>query len=94
MEVPSVTLDEVIAAIKDVTYTLLPNGRTTICQITMDNDFSVEGDSACVSKEKYNQVLGEKIAYQRALDKVWEKLGFRLAETLWHEKRRRLREDG
>lgn len=86
MNAPSVTEKDVLAAIKSVTYTRLPNGRTTICQLTLDNDFTVEGKSACVSAENYDQAKGERFAYEDALDKVWSFLGFRLADRLMHEK--------
>lgn len=79
---PRVTLDDVNKAVLAETYTLLPNGRTTVCQLTLDNGFTVEGQSACVSVENYNEELGNKIARENALDKVWLVLGFRLADKL------------
>ena len=90
-EAPTVTIEEVKASIKDVTYTVLPNGRTTVCQITMDNGFTREGSSACVSLDLYDQAKGEKYSYERALDKVWEVLGFRLADRLHQAKMRKAR---
>lgn len=79
---PSVTAEQVEAAIVEETYTVLPNGRTTICQLTLYNGFTVEGSSACVSKERFNAELGNKYSRERALNKVWEHLGFRLADHL------------
>lgn len=81
-EAPSVTIEEVNAAIKSETYTVLPNGRTTVCQLTLDNGFTVEGSSACVSLERFNAELGRKYSRERAVEKVWEHLGFRLADRL------------
>ena len=43
---PRVTPEQVEAAIIGETYTVLPNGRTTVCQLTLDNGFTVEGMSA------------------------------------------------
>lgn len=83
---PSVTIEEVNAAIAGETYTVLPNGRTTVCQLTLDNGFTVEGSSACVSLERYNQELGEKYARARAVEKVLAFLGFRLADRLMQDK--------
>lgn len=86
MKAPSVTIEDVEKAIIAETYTLLPNGRTTVCQLTLfdngDTGFTVEGQSACVSKANYNEELGNKYARQRALDKVWEVLGYDLAKRL------------
>jgi hypothetical protein len=75
-----VNLTEMMAKIKDTTYTLLPNGRTTICQVTLENGFTVEGSSACVVKEEYNQALGEKYSFEKVIDKMWELEGYLLAE--------------
>lgn len=81
-DAPKVSLKDVEAAIVGESYTLLPNGRTTVCQLTLDNGFTVEGQSACVSVENYNEELGNKFARERAVDKVWQLLGFRLADQL------------
>lgn len=78
---PKVTVDDVNRAIVSETYTVLPNGRTTVCQLTLDNGFTVEGSSACVSIENFNAEIGNKFARERAVDKVWQLLGFRLADT-------------
>lgn len=79
---PRVTPEDVAKAILSETYTLLPNGRTTVCQLTLDNGFTVEGQSACVSVENYNEELGNKIARENAVSEVWKLLGFRLADKL------------
>lgn len=81
-----VTIEDVQAAIKSETYTVLPDGRTTICQLTLDNDFTVDGKSACVAKENFNEELGNKYARENAVEKVWQFLGFRLADKLHAEK--------
>ena len=66
--------------IKNTTYTLLPDGRTTVCQATLENGFTVIGTSACVVKEEYNQALGEKYSFEKAVDNIWELEGYLLAE--------------
>lgn len=70
MQAPTVTQQGIFDKVKSVTYTLLPDARTTICQLTMENGFSINGQSACVSADSYNQHLGEKYAYEDALNKV------------------------
>lgn len=77
-----VTYADVLDEIVDVTYTLLPNKRTTICQLTLRNGFTVEGQSACVSIENYDQSIGEKYAYEDAEKNVWPLLGYALATKL------------
>lgn len=78
----SVTIEQVQAAIKGETYTVLPDGRTTICQLTLDNGFTVDGKSACVSIANFNEALGNKYSREDAVSKVWAFLGFRLADEL------------
>lgn len=82
MNAPKVTIEQVNAAIVGETYTVLPDGRTTICQLTLDNGFTVDGHSACVSKENFNEADGNKYSREKAVDKVWGYLGFRLADQL------------
>ncbi len=79
---PRVTPGDIEAAIKGETYTVLPNGRTTVCQLTLDNGFTVEGISAAVSIENFDAEIGNKVARQNAVGKVWELLGFRLRDKL------------
>lgn len=87
MTAPKVSLEHVNAAIKKETYTVLPDGRTTICQLTLDNGFTVEGASVCVSIANFNKELGEKYSKEKAIDKAWAFLGFRLADRLNDEGR-------
>jgi hypothetical protein len=49
----------------------------------MQNGFTIEGDSACVSAANYNRGDGEKYAYEKALDNVWAFEGYLLAERLY-----------
>lgn len=77
-----VTIQDVAAAIVDETYTVLPDGRTTICQLTMRNGFTVDGKSACVDKNEFNAELGNKYARAQAVEKVWMFLGYDLQNKL------------
>jgi hypothetical protein len=79
---PRVTVDEVHACIKAESYTVLPNGRTTVCQLTLDNGFTVEGYSAAVSVENFDVELGRKVSRANAVNHIWPLLGFRLRDKL------------
>jgi hypothetical protein len=79
----TVTLNGIMDKIKGVTYTLLPNGRTTVCQLTLENGFTVEGQSACVDKNNFNAATGEKFAYEDAINNMWKFEGYLLAEELY-----------
>lgn len=76
------TPDHIDGVITGETYTNLPDGRTVICQLTLKNGYTVDGKSACVSKENFNQEIGNKIARQNAREKIWELEGYLLKEKL------------
>ena len=82
---PRVTPKDVEAAIVGETYTVLPNGRTTVCQLTLENGFTVEGLSACVSIENFDAAKGNAAARERALDQVWMLLGYELKQKEYHQ---------
>jgi hypothetical protein len=79
---PRVTELEVDQAIHRQDFTLLPDGRTTICTLTLYNGFTVRGESSCVCIENFDLMKGREIASQNARSEVWKLLGFRLAENL------------
>lgn len=88
---PRVTLEEVQSVIKKTEYTVLQDGRTTIALVTLDNGFTIRGESSCVSKENFNQELGEEYATRDAQSKIWAFLGFRLADRLHQARMRKSR---
>lgn len=79
---PTVTPEQLKEHIKGCTYTVLPNKRTTVCQLTLANNFTVEGYSACVDVSNFNKELGEQISRKQAEDKIWPLLGYALASEL------------
>ena len=78
----SVDRADIIAKIEDVVYTVLPNGRTTVCSITMRNGYTVNGEASCVLKSNFDAALGRKYSYEAAIDKLWPLEGYLLAERL------------
>lgn len=81
-EAPRVTEAEVAAAIVKTDYVVLPDGRTTIAMLTLDNGFTVRGESSCVCIENFDAAKGQHYALEKAKDEVWKLLGFRLADRL------------
>jgi hypothetical protein len=59
-----------------------PTGTLTLCVITLDNGFTVTGESACADPANYRQDIGEKIARDMATAKIWPLLGFALKEAM------------
>lgn len=54
----------------------------TFCVLVLRNGFTVSGESACASPENFDEVIGQKIARAKAVEKIWPLLGFRLREQL------------
>lgn len=79
---PRVTPAEVEAEIVGETYTVLPSGRVTVCELTLRSGFTVRGESAVVFIENFDAEIGRKVARTNAVANVWQLLGFRLRDTL------------
>lgn len=77
---------DIEARIKDIDYLVMKDGRTTICTIEMVNGFTVNGQSACVAKDNFDEAKGRKYSYEDAFDKLWPLEGYLLAERLYKEK--------
>ena len=54
----------------------------TFCVLRLENGFTVTGESACASKENFNEEIGRKIARQNAVAKIWALEGYLLKERL------------
>jgi hypothetical protein len=76
---PRVTEELIESRITDTRFERFSE-TVTVCEIKLDNGYSVRGESACVNPENYNQEIGEKIAYDNAFNKLWPLFGFLLAE--------------
>ena len=94
---PRVTTADIDAAIERVHYFTANDGirgatgiaddraperLLTFCVLVLQNGFTVTGESACVSPENFDAGLGRKIAREKAVEKVWPLLGFRLRDRL------------
>lgn len=80
-----VTPEYINSRIVDTNYFRL-NPTVTVCQIDIDNGFSVRGESACVDPANYRQDIGERIAYDNAYRQLWPLFGFLLAEKIHRKK--------
>lgn len=58
----------------------------TICIISLENGFTVTGESACASPENFNAKIGQKLAYENAREKIWQLEGYLLKEKLYQAK--------
>ncbi|RAL57309.1 hypothetical protein BSK20_03475 [SR1 bacterium human oral taxon HOT-345] len=62
--------------IQKVEYSKLGE-KTAVCLITLKNGFEIVGTSACMKKENYDQEVGNKFAYEKAIDKIRELEGYK-----------------
>ena len=63
----------------------LPLQTLTFCILTLENGFTVTGESACASPENFDAEIGKKIAYDNAREKIWLLEGYLLKEKLNHK---------
>lgn len=80
MQFPKVTADSIKAKIVKVDYMVLPDSTVTLCNITLNNGFSVRGESACVDPRNFNIEIGKGLAHKDAFGKLWPLEGYLLAE--------------
>ena len=72
--------------IVDQQYIVLPDGRSTLCILTLQNGFTVKGFSACVDIDNFDFVMGRDIAFEDAFRQIWVLEGYLLAEKLYWDR--------
>ncbi len=55
----------------------------TLCIITLQNGYTVTGQSACLSREIYDVEVGKELAYNDAFREIWTLEGYLLKEKLY-----------
>lgn len=80
-----VTLDALKANIAKADYYLHPDTQLTICILTLQNGFTVTGESACADPAMFNAEIGQKIARENAERKIWPLMGYALKEEMMKE---------
>lgn len=72
--------EDIDAAIASVEYVLLPDGVTTIADVTLDNGFTVRGESSPAVPGEFDRAQGEVYAMLNARTQIRRHLAFRLAD--------------
>lgn len=54
----------------------------TICVLVLRNGFTVTGESACASPANFNAEIGQKVAREKAREKIWALEGYLLRTKL------------
>lgn len=84
LNAPRITPSAIDATIASEAYHVFVGSNLTVCCLTLQNGFSVTGESACASPENFDAELGRKIARGHAREKIWVLEGYRLKQKL-HE---------
>ena len=74
------TMGDILDTVLKADYWRLGESTATICQLTLRNGFAVIGQSACIDPLEFNKSVGEKVAWDNALEKVWELEGYLLQQ--------------
>lgn len=82
LNAPRLTPDLIESKIVKEEYHLLTD-VLTVCVLTLENGFTVTGESACVSPANYNKEIGDKIARDKAKEKIWILEGYLLTQKLF-----------
>lgn len=78
-----VTEESIKAKIKNVSYHVFEGTTLTHCTITLENGYTVTGESACVRPENFNKATGEEWAFKDAFKHLWKLEGYLLKQRLF-----------
>lgn len=69
------TLDYIKSLIVNAEYQRFGD-TLTVCVLTLRNGFMVTGESACINKAVFDAEIGQKVAYDNAVNKIWQLEGY------------------
>ena len=84
LNAPRLTPDLIDSKIKGKDFHVFGDTCLTVCCLTLENGFTVTGESACASPENFNAEIGEKIALEQARNKIWMLEGYLLKQALYN----------
>lgn len=82
LNAPRLTPEKIDAIIADEDYHVFEKTCLTVCCLTLQNGFTVTGESACASPENFDAEIGRKIARENARNKIWMLEGYLLKDKL------------
>jgi hypothetical protein len=80
-----IAAEDLDAKIAGEEYHVFPFTTVTVCCLTLENGYSVIGQSAAASPANFDAEIGRKIARADARDKIWALEGYLLRERLHRE---------
>jgi hypothetical protein len=82
LNAPRLTPDLINSKIEGKAFHVFGETCLTVCCLTLENGFTVTGESACASPENFDAEIGEKIAFEQARNKIWMLEGYLLKQKL------------
>lgn len=83
LNAPRLTPQLIDSKIKSIEFHVFPETCLTVCCMTLQNGFTVTGESACASPANFNKEIGEKKATENARNKIWMLEGYLLKQSLF-----------
>lgn len=87
LNAPRLTPAMVDNAIIASDYHVFEGSQLTVCCVTLQNGFTVTGESACASPENFDADIGKRIAFENARNKIWALEGYLLKQRLYETDR-------
>ena len=76
----TLTRDAIEAKVVGELFVKVGDTTTIVCNLLLDNGFVVTGTSACIDPAIFDEVTGKQIAYDNAIDKMWQLEGYLLKQ--------------
>lgn len=83
LNAPRLTPEHITGTIKSADYYVFPGTTLTVCCMTLQNGFTVTGESAAASPENFDAEIGRKLAFEQARNKIWALEGYLLKQKLY-----------
>ena len=83
LNAPRLTPEQIDGVIVGEDYYVFPGTTVTVCCLTLENGFSVVGESAAASPENFDEEVGRVISRRNARDKIWSLEGYLLKSRLY-----------
>ena len=83
LNAPRLTPEQIDGVIVGENYYVFPGTTMTVCCLTLENGFSVVGESAAASPENFDEEVGMVVARRNARDKIWSLEGYLLKSRLY-----------
>jgi len=83
LNAPRLKPEDIVAAIVDEKYHVFEGTTLTVVCLILRNGFTVTGESAAASADNFDEVIGRKIAREKARNKIWMLEGYLLRDRLY-----------